>query len=96
MTAFFSRPTRISRDKRTFGMYMLYSLLTAAGMILLSPYFVIRGLLRGKDPGNIPERLGWKFPPGLRQALRGAREKQSGFTRFPWVKSSRRCPWRSN
>lgn len=74
MTAFFSRPTRISRDKRTFGMYMLYSLLTAAGMILLSPYFVIRGLLRGKDLGNIPERLGWKFPPGLRQAA-GAKGK---------------------
>jgi 3-deoxy-D-manno-octulosonic-acid transferase len=48
-------------------MYMLYSLLTAAGMLLLSPYFLIRALLRGKDLGNLPERLGWKFPPGLRK-----------------------------
>ena len=57
-------------------MYLLYSLLTAAGMVLLSPYFLIRALLRGKDLGNIPERLGWKFPRGLRQAAAaGAREK---------------------
>src|ERR1035437_5259157 len=47
-------------------MYLLYSLLTAAGMVLLSPYFLIRGLMRGKDQSNIPERLGSKFPPSLR------------------------------
>jgi 3-deoxy-D-manno-octulosonic-acid transferase len=46
--------------------YFIYSLLTASGMILLSPYFVIRGLLRGHGLGNIPERMGWKFPPELR------------------------------
>ena len=49
-------------------MYMLYSLLTAAGMLLLSPYFLIRALVRGKDLGNLPERLGWKFPPALRKS----------------------------
>jgi len=43
-------------------MYALYSLLTAAGVLLLSPYFLLRGLIRGKDLSNIPERLGWKFP----------------------------------
>src|ERR1035437_110781 len=47
------------------GMYALYSLLTAAGMVLLSPYFLIRGLVRGKYLDNIPERFGWKFPPEL-------------------------------
>lgn len=47
-------------------MYLLYSLLTAAGMVLLSPYFLIRGLMRGRDLSNIPERLGWKFPHSLR------------------------------
>jgi len=47
-------------------MYALYSLLTAAGMLLLSPYFLLRGLVRGKYLGNIPERLAWRFPPGLR------------------------------
>ena len=47
-------------------MYALYSLLTAAGMLLLSPYFLLRGLIRGKYLGNIPERMAWRFPPGLR------------------------------
>src|ERR1700693_3985042 len=49
-----------------FGMYALYSLLTAAGMLLLSPYFLLRGLIQGKYLSNIPERLGWRFPPELR------------------------------
>jgi 3-deoxy-D-manno-octulosonic-acid transferase len=47
-------------------MYALYSLLTAAGMLLLLPYFLLRGLIQGKYLGNIPERLGWRFPPELR------------------------------
>jgi 3-deoxy-D-manno-octulosonic-acid transferase len=46
-------------------MYALYSLLTAAGMVLLSPYFLIRGLIQRKYLSNIPERLGWRFPPEL-------------------------------
>jgi 3-deoxy-D-manno-octulosonic-acid transferase len=55
-------------------MYMLYSLVTAAGMLLLLPYFILRALLRGKDLGNIPERLGWKFPSSLREiAAAGAK-----------------------
>ena len=48
-------------------MYTLYSLLTAAGVLLLSPYFLIRGLLQNKYLSNIPERLGWRFPPELRR-----------------------------
>ncbi len=47
-------------------MYALYSLLTAAGVLLLSPYFLLRGLIQGKYLSNIPERLGWRFPPELR------------------------------
>jgi 3-deoxy-D-manno-octulosonic-acid transferase len=47
-------------------MYALYSLLTAAGMLLLSPYFLLRGLVQRKYLGNIPERLGWRFPTELR------------------------------
>ena len=46
-------------------MYALYSLLTAAGILLLSPYFLLRGLILGKYLDNIPERLGWRFPPEL-------------------------------
>jgi 3-deoxy-D-manno-octulosonic-acid transferase len=57
-------------------MYALYSLLTAVGMVLLSPYFLVRGLLHGKYLDNIPERLGWKFPPELRPgASSGANQK---------------------
>lgn len=47
-------------------MYALYSLLTAAGMLLLSPYLLLRGLIQGKYLSNMPERLGWRFPPELR------------------------------
>jgi len=47
-------------------MYALYSLLTAAGMLLLLPYFLLRGLIQGKYLDNIAERLGWRFPPELR------------------------------
>src|SRR5271169_1237286 len=44
-------------------MYALYSLLTAAGMLLLSPFFLLRGLIQGKYLSSIPERLGLRFPP---------------------------------
>jgi 3-deoxy-D-manno-octulosonic-acid transferase len=47
-------------------MYALYSLLTVAGMLLFSPYFLLRGLVQGKYLSNMPERLGWRFPPELR------------------------------
>jgi 3-deoxy-D-manno-octulosonic-acid transferase len=56
-------------------MYALYSLLTAAGMLLLAPYFLVRGLIQGKYLGNIPERMGWRFPPELRGGSEGMREK---------------------
>ncbi len=56
-------------------MYALYSLLTAAGMILLSPYFLLRGLIHGKYLSNIPERLGWRFPPELSGGSEGVRER---------------------
>ena len=46
-------------------MYTVYSWLTAAGMILLSPYFLIRGLMNGKYLRHVTERLGWKFPAEL-------------------------------
>jgi 3-deoxy-D-manno-octulosonic-acid transferase len=46
-------------------MYWLYSLLTAAGIILLSPYFLLRGFIQGKYLANIPERMGFRFPREL-------------------------------
>jgi 3-deoxy-D-manno-octulosonic-acid transferase len=56
-------------------MYALYSLLTAAGMLLLSPYFLLRGWMQGKYLGNLPERFGWKFPPQLQGDEGGAQRK---------------------
>src|SRR5271169_3323554 len=57
-------------------MYTLYSLLTAAGMLLLLPYFLLRGLIQGKYLSNIRERLGWRFPPELRdRSSPGEKEK---------------------
>ena len=46
-------------------MYAIYSLLTAAGMLLLFPYFLVRGLLQKKYLSNLPERFGRKFPPEM-------------------------------
>ncbi len=57
-------------------MYALYSLLTAAGMLLLSPYFLVRGLMDGKYLGNFRERLGWTFP----EELRPSKEQQRAGT----------------
>ena len=56
-------------------MYSLYSLLTAVGMFLLSPYFLVRGLAGGKYFGNLRERLGWAFPEELRRE-KGPRQRE--------------------
>ena len=34
-------------------------------MILLAPYFLVRGLIGGKYLDHIVERLGFRFPPEL-------------------------------
>jgi hypothetical protein len=49
-------------------MYFLYSVAITAGLIVLAPYFLLRGLRRGKNLRNLPERLGWRFPPELTRA----------------------------
>jgi len=45
-------------------MYFLYSVLTAAGVILLSPYFLAQGVRRGKYVHSLRERLGF-LPAGV-------------------------------
>jgi 3-deoxy-D-manno-octulosonic-acid transferase len=42
--------------------YLIYSILTAVGAILLLPYWVIQGLRHGKYLSNLGERLGFSFP----------------------------------
>ncbi len=51
-------------------MYLAYSLLLTAAMLLALPYFAIKGLRQGKYWRNLPERLG-RMPNGL--AERAAR-----------------------
>jgi len=54
-------------------------------MVLLSPYFLIRGLIDGKYSGTFANRLGWGFPQELRWAVGrdGTRERSDprGFRR---------------
>lgn len=52
-------------------MYLLYSLLTAIGMIFLLPYFLARGLGRGKYFHNLRERMG-TLPRAILSAASGA------------------------
>ena len=40
-------------------MYFLYSLLTAAGMLLLAPYFAVQGLRKGKYWRGLRQRFGY-------------------------------------
>lgn len=51
-------------------MYLLYSLLTAIGAIILLPYFFVRGLGSGKYFHNLGERLG-KLPCAILSAASG-------------------------
>lgn len=53
-------------------MYFLYSVLMAAGMALLAPYFVIQGLRRGKYLESFRERMG-RLPAALGNGV-GPRE----------------------
>lgn len=46
-------------------MYLLYSLVTAVGTILLTPYVLLSKVRREKYLPNLRERLGLRFPPEL-------------------------------
>jgi 3-deoxy-D-manno-octulosonic-acid transferase len=46
-------------------MYFLYSLITAAGTILLTPYVLLSKVRRQKYLPNLSERLGLKFPAAI-------------------------------
>jgi 3-deoxy-D-manno-octulosonic-acid transferase len=49
-------------------MYFLYRFLTAAGMLVLAPYFALRGWRRGEPSGALRERLGILPPEILSRA----------------------------
>ncbi|HYL46879.1 MAG TPA: 3-deoxy-D-manno-octulosonic acid transferase, partial [Candidatus Limnocylindrales bacterium] len=42
-----------------FGMYLLYRILTAAGILILAPYYALRGWRRNDRSGALRERLGF-------------------------------------
>ncbi len=50
------------------SMYFLYGVLTAVGMVLLAPYFMVQGLRRGKYLGSFWQRMGW-LPKGFAQGV---------------------------
>ena len=52
-------------------------MLTAAGTILLSPYFLLRGFIQGKYLANIPERMGFRFPPELDAGRSSGEQRKS-------------------
>ena len=43
-------------------MYFLYSLLMAMAALLLTPYWIIKGISQGKYLSNLSERLGFSYP----------------------------------
>ncbi len=47
-------------------MYSLYRLLVTLGLLFAAPYLLLQRIRRGKIVGNIPERLGLRFPRELR------------------------------
>lgn len=51
-------------------MYLLYSILTAAGMLLTLPYWLVQGLRRGKYLHSLPQRLGF-LPTHLGEQANG-------------------------
>ncbi|MGA8230419.1 MAG: glycosyltransferase N-terminal domain-containing protein, partial [Candidatus Acidiferrales bacterium] len=52
-------------------MYFLYSLLSAAAMVLLSPYFLVQGLRKKKYLTNLRERFG-RLPAEVASRAAGA------------------------
>jgi 3-deoxy-D-manno-octulosonic-acid transferase len=47
-----------------FGMYLLYRILTAAGILILAPYYALRGWRLGDRSSALRERLGF-LPPEI-------------------------------
>src|SRR6185437_12061428 len=59
-------------------MYFLYSVLTATGLLLLAPFFLVKGIRQRKYLHNLPERFALRFPPELRDHSSGSAVPASG------------------
>jgi 3-deoxy-D-manno-octulosonic-acid transferase len=53
-------------------MFFLYSFLTAAAMLVASPYLFIQALNRGQSLGSLRQRFGWGYDAKLRAGNAGA------------------------
>jgi 3-deoxy-D-manno-octulosonic-acid transferase len=49
-------------------MYFVYNILITGAFVLLAPYYLVRGLRQGKYVRNLRDRLGYRFPPKLRES----------------------------
>ena len=58
-------------------MYFLYRIITAVGMLVLAPYFALRGWRRGEHSGALRERLGI-LPTGFAADASGAAVGSAG------------------
>ena len=73
-------------------MYFFYRLFTAVGMILLAPYYALRGWRRGEPPraagalGSVPPEIAARVARD--RAPDGAAPARSGFTPYRWAKCS--------
>jgi 3-deoxy-D-manno-octulosonic-acid transferase len=68
-------------------MYFLYRILTALGMIVLAPYYALRGWRRGEPGSTLRQRLGI-LPPEMVNAARAAPArgaKDSGAGEAIWI-----------
>jgi 3-deoxy-D-manno-octulosonic-acid transferase len=69
-----------------FGMYFLYRILTAAGILILAPYYAFRGWRRADRPGALRERLGF-LPQEIsaRSSAEGPRGTERSGSGAIWV-----------
>jgi 3-deoxy-D-manno-octulosonic-acid transferase len=81
-----AREIRQGHARLAFGMYLLYRILTAAGIVFLAPYYAIRGWRRGERSRALGERLGI-LPPEISKAVpaKGAGGAAAGDTSSIWI-----------
>lgn len=76
------------RARFAFRMYFLYIMLTAAGLLILAPYYALRGWRRGEGWRAVRERLGGVSPRTAARAAACAAQEgavQGGLRGAIWV-----------
>jgi 3-deoxy-D-manno-octulosonic-acid transferase len=65
-------------------MYFFYRILTAVGMLLLAPYYALRGWRRGEPASALGERLG-RVPPEIMARAAASREADGSASGAIWI-----------